>query len=175
MTDKLKRVYEWAVIGMAFAVLVLTAGATWFEFIDGELVNIPVIFNDPHAYTLPLKDHPDRLARDITHLTTQSTYRRGEMVYAYVDVVKTRKLPGELQWQLMDQRFYPYVKRRGVLPEGHLHQIVPIERVPLHIPPGQYHFSGTVTYEINFAKDIHIPLRTNCFQVVDESVEFEHK
>jgi hypothetical protein len=45
--------------------------------------------------------------------------------------------------------------------------VVSIEKIPAHVPPGQYHFSGTVTYEINFLKNIHIPIRTNCFQVVE--------
>lgn len=101
----------------------------------------------------------------ITHLTTKHSYHPGEMVEAYVDVTKTRQDPATLQWQLMDQRFYPYVARKGVLPKGHIHQVVQIEKIPLHVPPGQYHFSGTVTYEINFLKDLHVPIRTNCFQV----------
>ena len=164
---KLTKVYEWSVVSLALMVLLLTTGAAWFEFIDGQLIRVPVIFNEPHKFDYPVSAHIDTPSRDITHLTTKTSYQPGEMVTAYVDISKYRKEPGKLQWQLMDQRFYPYVARNGVIPVGHHHMLVNIEKIPLHVPPGQYHFSGTVSYEINFMKNIHIPLRTNCFQVVE--------
>jgi len=160
-------IYEWAVVAMAAAILFLTIAGTWLEFIDGSLMNVPVVFYDPHVLTFPIPEHTDRLSTGVTHLTTKSSWQPGEMVTAYVDVTKLRSEPGKLQWQLMDQRFYPYVGRDGVLPVGHHHQVVNIEKIPLHVPPGQYHFSGTVSYEINFMKTIYIPIRTNCFQVVE--------
>jgi hypothetical protein len=165
--SKLVKAYEWSVIVLSVALVVLTAGGMWLQFLDGQVINVPVIFNEPHRFDLPIGEHPDRPAREITHLTVKSSYKNGEMVTAYVDLTKLNNEPGLLQWQLMDQRFYPYVSRRGVLPKGHLHQVVSIEKIPAHVPPGQYHFSGTVTYEINFLKNIHIPIRTNCFQVVE--------
>jgi hypothetical protein len=166
--SKLLRVYEWSVIALSVAVLILTAGGIWFGFLDGQVVNVPIKFNDPHVFAYPATDHAERPAREITHLTTKNSFRPGEMVTAYVDIVKYRKEPGVLQWQLMDQRFYPYVRRNGVIPLGHHHMIVEIEKIPLHVPPGQFHFSGTVTYKVNFLRDIHIPIKTNCFQVVDK-------
>jgi hypothetical protein len=166
--SRLVKIYEWSVVCMAMAVVLVTAGSIYFQFLDGQVFNVPITFNDPHRYELPINSHAERPARDITHLTTKTEYRPGEMVQAYVDIIKTRPEPGLLQWQLMDQRFYPYVNRKGVLPVGHHHQVVSIEKIPLHVPPGQYHFSGTVSYEVNFLRTIHIPMRTNCFQVVDK-------
>jgi hypothetical protein len=165
--SKLVRAYEWAVITLAMAVFTLTCLGIWFKFIDGQIVNVPIVFNQPHPYGYPVKPHDEQIAQGITHMTTKTTYRHGEMVYAYVDLQKNRTEPGKLQWQLMDQRFYPYVSRMGVIPPGHHHMTVAIEKIPLHVPPGQYHFSGTVSYEVNFLQDIHIPIRTNCFEVVD--------
>ena len=164
---KLTKIYEWSVIALALAVLLLTAGGIWLEFLDGQLINVPVRFNDPHPYLYPVGPHAEKPAGEITHLTTKNTWKPGEMVTAYVDIVKYRKEPGAIQWQLMDQRFYPYVKRYGVVPVGHNHMVVEIEKIPLHVPPGQFHFSGTVTYKVNFLRDIHIPIKTNCFQVAE--------
>jgi hypothetical protein len=166
--DKITKIYEWSVVSLALLILTLTGAGLWLQFLDGQVVNVPVLFNDPHPYTHPVDPHLERpVVGGVTHQTTAQNYKPGEIVYAYVDVIKSRPEPGKLQWQLMDQRFYPYVAREGVLPIGHHHQVVAIERVPLHVPPGQYHFAGTVTYSVNFLKDVHIPLRTNCFQVVE--------
>jgi hypothetical protein len=162
---KMAVVYEWAVVVLAMAVVLITFGGIWFGFLDGQVVNIPVTFNAPHPYDYPVPKHNDFPSMEITHKTTKTSYKPGEMVSAYVDIVKIRPEPGRLQWQLMDKRFYPYVPRLGVVPVGHHHMVVQVEKIPLHVPPGQYHFSGSVVYDVNFLKSVYIPIRTNCFQV----------
>jgi hypothetical protein len=165
--SKLLKIYEWSVISLAVSVVFLTVGALWLQFLDGQIFNVPIRFYQPHSYQYPPGSHADTPSSGITHLTTKNSYKHGEMVEAYVDVLKLESTPGLLQWQLMDQRFYPYVSRWGCLPKGHQHQVVKIEKIPLHVPPGQYHFAGTVTYQINFLRTIHIPIKSNCFQVVE--------
>jgi hypothetical protein len=167
--DRWGKIYEISVVCLSICIVLFTIGTIWFSFINGVIFNKPVEFNDPHPFEYPIGGHVEKPARDITHLTVKNFYKPGEMVTAYVDVNKHTNIPGSLQWQLMDRRFYPYVSRKGVLLEGHTHQIVNIERIPLHVPPGQYHFSGSVSYDMPLGPDVHIPLRTNCFQIIDEN------
>jgi hypothetical protein len=103
----------------------------------------------------------------VTHVTKKGTYKRGDMVEAMVNIDKYRNVESTIQWNLMDARFYPYAPRRGSVPVGKHILNVPIERIPMHIPPGEYYFSGTVKYEPNAVSDIFIPVRTNKFEVVE--------
>ena len=163
----LQNIFVWAILSFIIASSTL---AVWTLHIDGNWIDRPVVFYKPHAFELPITSHPNELVEPygVTHQTTKSHYRSGEMVQAWVNLRKNRDIVGMVQWSLMDQRFYPYVARRGVVPVGTHHLIVNIELIPRNIAPGQFHFSGQATYQINYFKTLSIPIKTNCFEVVED-------
>ena len=126
----------------------------YLRFIDGEYVRKIVIWNKTQEYN-----------HCITHFTEKKEYKRGEMVEAVARVEQFREIEAVEQWSLMDARFYPYTPKRICLPKGRHAINVQIERIPDHIPPGEYFFIGTVKYEANFLRDIYVPIRTNKFAV----------
>jgi len=159
------RIYEWAVVAASICIAAITIGGVWFLHVDGSIVAPPVVFYRDKDFTEPV------MKGGVTHYTTKHKYFPGEMVYAEVHVDKRRDMPGNIQWQLMDQRFYPYVARHGQVPVGQHNMTVHVEKIPLHVPPGTYHFVGNVKHEVNVIRDIYTPTKTNCFEVVAGSVK----
>jgi hypothetical protein len=142
--------------------IIITTGYLFYGYlawVDGQ-----------HLRTIAtIHSQPSKNANEgcVTHVTTKQEYKRGETVEAIVMIDKYRNIEGTVQWNLMDARFYPYAARRGVVPLGEHTLTVPIEKIPMHIPPGDYYFSGSVKYEPNPIADIYIPIRTNRFRVVE--------
>jgi hypothetical protein len=138
------------------SLLVVQLLVGYTAFIDGSLIRKPA--------TIALQPTEGGC---VTHLTTKRVYKKGEVVEAVVEIDKLRQVTSTIQWNLMDARFYPYAARPGAVPVGkHILQ-VPIERIPTHIPTGEYYFSGVVKYEVNPLNDVFLPLKTNKFQVVE--------
>jgi hypothetical protein len=159
------RIYEWAVVGASICVAAVTIGGVWFLHVDGTVVAVPVVFYKDKDFIEPV------MRGGVTHRTTKDKYLPGETVFAEAHVDKRRDIPGEIQWQLMDRRFYPYAARQGQVPVGRHNITVHTEKIPLHVPPGTYHFIGSVKHGVNFIRDVYTPTKTNCFEVMEGPVK----
>lgn len=137
--------------------------AIWTMHVDGKLWNPPVEFFKAG----PDEDFDTPISGGVTHKTTKTLFKKGELVYANVNIKKNRDIAGTIQWNLMDRRYYPYAARQGGVPHGTHHMVVPVETIPEHVPPGQYYFAGYVSYQVNYFSQVFIPMRTNCFEVVE--------
>ena len=163
MTEKLN---SWPMVIIAGLLLLLSCVGFFMANLDGTAVNPIVTFNKPHRPELPRYSVDTPVCPGgVTHQTTKSSYNRGDVVEVYVNLTKHRNLPAIVQWNLMDARFYPYVARRGVLPVGDQELVVPVEKIPMHIPSGEYYFTGTVTYQVNFLRQLVFTIKTNKFMV----------
>jgi hypothetical protein len=116
----------------------------------------------------PLTDEPvGAPGKAPTHWTTKTVYSPGETVYAKVNFFKDRDIEARIKWNLSDTFIRPYQTRPGNLTSvsHHSSKIVPIERLPLDLVPGEYFFVGMATYRINFLVDKSYHMKTNKFTV----------
>mgnify|MGYP000855564242 CR=1 FL=1 len=124
--------------------------AIYLFIFDGRLFNIPIKFiNDPLAIEV-----------------NKQVYEPGEEVLGYFDFCKLRNLEGNARWNLIDgeQHFMPL--KVGTTVKG-CHQVwAVIGSIPTTITEDDHvHFEGILTYKVNFASDINIPLKTLDFEV----------
>lgn len=163
----MEKIKDWGLVVFSGLLFITLCLAFFITQLDGDYINPIIVFNVPHRPSQPVysQDTPC-LPLQETHKTTKVIYHVGDMVEAYINIDKFREIPGIIQWSLMDKRYYPYVARRGVLPIGDVEQIVQIERIPDHVPPGKYYFSGTVSYHVNRWRWVHFAIKTNCFEVI---------
>lgn len=142
--------------------LVLGAAGIFYLGLIDEYVRPAIIFYSPlsdNAVGTP--------GRAPTHLTTKSTYKRGEIVEARVNYEKTRDLVAEVHWNITNLLVRSYPSKPGSLAAcGHCVKVIQVEQVPLDAQAGKHRFTGLATYQINFLKSKSYPISTNEFEVV---------
>lgn len=153
-------VYEWSVIAIAISIALMAFGGLFLAG-DGQLYRPVLTYLEPQG-NLPVQPG------GVTHLTEKKIYQVGETVYAWVNVIKYRNVPGIVEWQLMGNRYYPYSPRSGVLSVGRHHRLVQVERIDKHVPSGDFYFEGQVRCPVNFLSIAYYPIKTNPFRVVNE-------
>lgn len=147
------RFFTWGLIIMSVVLLIIVFAIGWMQLVDGRIVN-------------PVIEYGVRSSSGITHETTKTSYYPGEKVYARVIFRKCRNIPGELQWELINDKVTMYPSRPGSLPIGIWDHVVPVEVIPYDTEPGEHWFAGTIKYRINWLSTVTYPMWTNKFNVV---------
>jgi hypothetical protein len=139
----------------------------WYMFLYGIIYGVPTDF-----HKVP--------GTNITHITTQKVYHPGDMVWADVIADKKVNLVGFVLWVLDETQesyktrlatdkaakpfFESYKERVGFLHQGKQDIIVPVERIPLNVPYGEYHFKGYIKYDMGIGLTL-VAVETNDFKV----------
>lgn len=119
----------------------------WLLFVDGTLVN-PVIVHESEVLE-----------------TDRGFYKPGDIVYAKMEFYKARNIVGELRWNLVDGRIFPYAPRAIAMPVGIVEKWVPVEKLP-GCESGEYHFEGIASYRVNPIRVVTVKLRTKPFNIL---------
>lgn len=147
-----KQISDWVIIFMSAVIFMSVVYWAFCDMVDGKIYN-------------PILEMGTR-AKVFTHQTTKTAYRPGDMVYAHVMFHKNRNLVGIIQWHMINNQMTTFAPRNGSLPIGVYDQVVPVERIPDDVKPGEHWFTGTVVYRPNWIGIVEYPVWTNKFEVV---------
>jgi hypothetical protein len=125
-------------------------------FIDGTTYDPPVVY-------------------DSLILNTDKTeYPAGGIVTVFLDVYKSRNIPGCVTWSLINGRVFSYAKRPLHSPAGAyekwytlLNERLPVDNVGP--PDSLYHFEALVEYRVNPIRTVTYKLRTTPFKIIHPS------
>jgi hypothetical protein len=102
--------------------------------------------------------------------TDAKTYAPGDAVLARVQFLKHRDIVGEMKWNLVNHRVYPYASRVISIPHGVVDAWFPVEHLPTGCAEGEYHFEGIVSYRVNPLRVVSYQLRTDPFLIVPTKI-----
>jgi hypothetical protein len=144
----LRIVRDWSVVMMAGLLLVAVLACGYLMFLDGTVID-PVIRYE--SKLLPVQ---------------HSIYSPGDVVVARIQFYKGRDVVGEMKWNLVNHRIYPYAPKKISMPMGVADVDFPIEKLPDGCALGTYHFEGLVSYRVNPLRVITYQLKTEPFQIM---------
>lgn len=98
---------------------------------------------------------------------SETSYRPGQLVTAYVSYCEYRSVPFTLEWTLLDERKVFYVADENQLwPMGCFTNMpITIKKLPPTLPIDSYEFSGEITVPTNGIRNVDINFKTNQFFV----------
>lgn len=134
-------------MGLVFILLVLFV---WLIFVDGTYVRKPVTYWAGSFNVLGCPCKPGGDVR-VTLFATKNT-----------DGVAT------IYWTLVNNRTgqtWSYAPRYGALLKGYRAIESPPLTLPLDVPPGSYHLSGTALYDVSVFKTVSYPMRSTDFEI----------
>lgn len=99
--------------------------------------------------------------------TEQEVYAPGDIVTAKFTTCKNTLAVPIVQWSLVDTFLRIYPQRVAATGKVGCYDNVAteIEKISPSLPDGEYHFSGTLTYQVNPLKTIVVVMKTNTFKV----------
>jgi hypothetical protein len=132
-------------------ILFVTLVGGWMVYIDGTIVNPPMLYDSTLLRT-------DRVE-----------YAPGDVVSVYLDVSKLRDVPGRITWQLVNGRVFPYATRELRYPVGAYEKWYALEseRLPTaNLTEGDaYHYEALVEKDVNPLRTVTYKLRTVDFRI----------
>ena len=140
------------VAALFFSFIMLISIMVWgyFQFIDGEFVQRPLVFEST-----------------VLHVT-KDFYVPGEIVQAQMRYIKNRPIIERVNWTLVSDRLIEYTPREMFLPPGHHDMLIDIARIPENvaiIPNARWKFSGLVRVPVNWIKDVQYHVETTQFAI----------
>jgi hypothetical protein len=150
ITDRLMRTSSAALI---FAALV----CAWWSFIDGSLVNPPIIYW-PGSFSI-----------------VAGSYRPGDVVQIRLVATKITDSRGRVHWTMISEGnqgsnyVIHFEVRSTSLGPGYSDAIIPVLTLPLNCPPGRYHLHGYAEYEANPIRTISISMTSDSFEVLKDA------
>lgn len=123
---------------------------TYLRFVDGEIINIPIMFSS-NIDQIPVE---------------KAIYKPGETVMGKISFCKNRDIIAHIQWQLVNSYLTIFDDRVSSLHNGcHYDLMFAIETIPVNAIDGKYHLEGSVSYRVNALNTITYYLKTQEFQV----------
>ena len=140
------------IAAMFFSFILVVSVFVWgyFQFIDGEFIQRPLVFEST-----------------VLHVT-KDFYVPGEIVQAQMRYVKNRDVIERVNWTLVSDRLIEYAPREMFLPPGDHDVLVDIAMIPENvaiIPNARWKFSGLVKVPVNWIKDIQYHVETTQFAI----------
>jgi hypothetical protein len=147
ITDRIMRTTSLVMILVALV-------ATWWSFIDGSVVNPPIVY---WSGSFGIQD---------------GTYRPGDVALIRLAATKHRDIRGRVHWTMVREgaqgsnyaiHFEPRSASLGI---GYNDVIIPVLTIPANCPPGRYHLHGYAEYSVNPIRTVTFPMTSNSFEVV---------
>ena len=146
----LKKLHNTVLLLMTAFIVVAGCYLYFSYFVDGVYYNKPLISYEEIK-------------------TTETTYKIGETIYGDWERCIGRKDRGtsKVQWAFVDGLVFslPPATNYSFNEEGCVATTRFLVKIPHSLPPGKYYLVGTVTYNINSARDVTYERRTNEFTI----------
>jgi hypothetical protein len=145
---RISKIRDWMLVIASGFLLVSVLVVGYLMFLDGSVID-PVIQYE--STMLPVQ---------------HSIYSPGDVVVARIQFYKSRDIVGEMKWNLVNHRIYPYSSKQISMPMGVADIDFPVEKLPEGCALGTYHFEGLVSYRVNPLRVVTYRLKTESFQIM---------